>query len=141
MWKQHWEINTKSMILQNKQTTHVLRLPSMSAWLLRVRMPCLYVVAFSKSGMAMKGLLPSVTLTTLFPPTSHCSSTSSDRLFLNSSSSLQKQSGLTSINARVQVLRTYTQISPRSHMIMQAHLTPGDDIGYSHRPLQLLILY
>lgn len=35
----------------------------------------------------------------------------------------------------------YTQISPRSHMIMWAHLTPGDDIGYSHRPLQLLVLY
>lgn len=35
----------------------------------------------------------------------------------------------------------YVQISPRSHMIMWALLTPGDDIRYSHRPLQLLILY
>lgn len=94
---------SKSVILQKKQTTHLLRLPSMSAWLLRVRTPCLYVTALSKSGMAIKGLLPSVTLTTRFPPASHCSSTSSDRLFLNSSSSLQKQNA---INAHVQVLRT-----------------------------------
>lgn len=77
--------------------THLLRLPSMSAWLLRVRTPCLYVAALSRSGIAMNGLFPSVTLTTLLPPVSHWSSTSSDRLFLNSSSSLQikevRQSG------------------------------------------------
>lgn len=70
---------------------HSLRLPSISAWLLRVRTPCLYVAALSRSGMAIKGLLPSVTLTTRLPPGSHWSSTSSDRLFLNSSSSLQIQ--------------------------------------------------
>lgn len=67
---------------------HSLRLPSMSAWLFRVSTPCLYVTAFTRMGIAMKGLFPSVTLATRLLPPSHCSSTSSDRLFLSSSSSL-----------------------------------------------------
>lgn len=113
---------------------HSLRLPSMSAWLFRVSTPCLYVTAFRSMGMAMKGLLPSVTLATRLLPPSHCSSTSSDRLFLSSSSSLHTQTSvLFSLWTTNSSIHTFSLKEKKNHK--------RNRNKYSHSPLKLLILY